>query len=332
MNQKRNSRGMGMWRRILCLGLWVLIGTAGLTACSGQASSGQRSMGSVTEYTPGQIRMVAATERNRYQNIYTSQLWSVAADGEGNTFETLLKGQVEQFLKELAVVNLLAEKNGIQLTSQEKDAVQSLTDEYYSGLTKGDLDYMKVSKDEVYDLYSKYYLADKTVSQLTNEEDLEVSDAEAKVIHIQQIETDTEEKAQEVYEMATQEKADFAAVAAKESQNSQIEYELEWSGDMTPLEQSAFSLEQDQISKVISYEGKYYIQKCTNAYDKDATAARKIKLLEEKKARAFDQIYTPFSQTNPVRLKEGMWDEMDFSGGEECTADNFFQLYHTSRQ
>lgn len=101
---------------------------------------------------------------------------------------------------------------------------------------------------------------------------------------------------------------------------------------MTPLEQSAFSLEQDQISKVISYEGKYYIQKCTNAYDKDATAARKIKLLEEKKARAFDQIYTPFSQTNPVRLKEGMWDEMDFSGGEECTADNFFQLYHTSRQ
>mgnify|MGYP000131576662 CR=1 FL=1 len=241
----------------------------------------------------------------------------------GNTFETLLKGQVEQFLKELAVVNLLAEKNGIQLTSQEKDAVQNLTDEYYSGLTKGDLDYMKVSKDEVYDLYSKYYLADKTVSQLTNEEDLEVSDAEAKVIHIQQIETDTEEKAQEVYEKATQEKADFAAVAAKESQNSQIEYELEWSGDMTPLEQSAFSLEQDQISKVISYEGKYYIQKCTNAYDKDATAARKIKLLEEKKARAFDQIYTPFSQTNPVRLKEGMWDEMDFSGGEECTADNF---------
>ena len=99
MNQKRNSRGMGMWRRILCLGMWVLIGTAGLTACSGQASSGQRSMGSVTEYTPGQIRMVAATERNRYQNIYTSQLWSVAADGEGNTFETLLKGQVEQFLK-----------------------------------------------------------------------------------------------------------------------------------------------------------------------------------------------------------------------------------------
>ena len=97
---------MGMWRRILCLGLWVLIGTAGLTACSGQASSGQRSMGSVTEYTPGQIRMVAATERNRYQNIYTSQLWSVAADRKGNTFETLLKGQVEQFLKELAVVNL----------------------------------------------------------------------------------------------------------------------------------------------------------------------------------------------------------------------------------
>ena len=42
-------------------------------------------------YTQGQIRMIAATERNRYQNLYTGQLWSVTADGQGisDTIKTI---------------------------------------------------------------------------------------------------------------------------------------------------------------------------------------------------------------------------------------------------
>ena len=44
-----------------------------------------------------------------------------------------------------------------------------------------------------------------------------------------------------------------------------------------------FSLERDQISEIISWEGKFYIQKCISAYDEEATAARKLRLLEEKK-------------------------------------------------
>ena len=64
------------------------------------------------------------------------------------------------------------------------------------------------------------------------------------------------------------------------------------------------------------------------SYDEEATAARKLRLLEEKKARAFDQIYTPFIQNHPIRLKNGIWEGVDFSQGEECTSDDFFQLYH----
>lgn len=51
------------------------------------------------QYTQEQIRLIAITERNRYQNIYTGQLWGVTADSNGNTFETLLKNQVQQFWK-----------------------------------------------------------------------------------------------------------------------------------------------------------------------------------------------------------------------------------------
>ena len=57
---------------------------------------------------------------------------------------------------------------------------------------------MQVSKDEVLDLYRKYYRADKTVSQMTESKNLEVSDAEAKVIQVERIETDSREKAEEL--------------------------------------------------------------------------------------------------------------------------------------
>ena len=45
-----------------------------------------------------------------------------------------------------------------------KDDINNLAEEYYTGLSKEDLAYMQVSKDEVLDLYRKYYRADKTVS------------------------------------------------------------------------------------------------------------------------------------------------------------------------
>lgn len=275
----------------------------------------------------GAIMTVAATERNRYQTS-TPDSSGLLRLMVGTTFESLLKGQMEQFLTELAAINLLAEEKGVELTNQEKTQVQSLTDTYFSSLTPEDLDYMKVSKDEIYDLYSKYYLADKTVSQLTDEKALEVSDAEAKVIRILQIETDTEEKAETLWKKVNEPKADFASIAEKESGGSQVEFQLEWSDTLNALEETAFSLEQDQISEIISWEGKFYIQKCISAYDEEATAARKLRLLEEKKARAFDQIYTPFIQNHPIRLKNGIWEGVDFSQGEECTSDDFFQLYH----
>lgn len=107
------------------------------------------------------------------------------------------------------------------------------------------------------------------------------------MIRILQIETDTEEKAETLWKKVNEPKADFASIAEKESGGSQVEFQLEWSDTLNALEETAFSLEQDQISEIISWEGKFYIQKCISAYDEEATAARKLRLLEEKKARAF---------------------------------------------
>ena len=268
-------------------------------------------------YTQGQIRMIAATERNRYQNLYTGQLWSVTADGQGNTFEALLKSQSGQFLEELAVVDRMADEQGIQLTSQDEDDINNLAEEYYTGLSKEDLAYMQVSKDEVLDLYRKYYRADKTVSQMTESKNLEVSDAEAKVIQVERIETDSREK------------ADFTSIAEKNSLNSQIKFQLEWGPDLKEPDRSAFALEADEISDIIEKDGRFYIQKCVNAYDQQATALRKERLAQKKKTEAFQEICLPYQEKYRVCLDGDVWENIDFSAGEGCNSDNFFSLYHS---
>ena len=300
-----------------------------LSGCRSGASARTSERMAAADYTYGQMMTIAATERNRYQNVYTSQLWSVELDESGGTFETKLKEQVERFLVELETVSLMAEEKEVSLSRQEKDEVKKLSQEYFSGLTQGDKAYMQVSQDEIYELYSKYYLAGKLVTGLTEHENLEVSDAEAKVIRIQQIACGTREEAEAVLEQVSQEKADFSAIAEKRSGDSQIEYILEWNENMDALEQVAFSLEQDEISGIIEKNGEFYIQKCVNAYDQEATAARKSRLEQEKMTRAFRAIYDSFAAEHEVVLDQENWGKVDFSGGEDCTSDNFFQLYQS---
>lgn len=310
--------------------LWILLTAVlwGLTGCSSRLASSGRTGNTEKEYTQGQLMVVAATERNRYQNIYSKELWEVRAGDGGITFEDKLKEQIRQFLTELAAMNMMARERGVELSSQEKDSVKALSQEYYDSLSEGDRAYMNVSLGEIEDLYSQYYLADKLVAELTSGEDLEVSDAEAKVIQIQQIRVDSEEEARRFLEESGKERADFKTIASKNSQDSQVEYTLEWSSSMDSLTEAAFRLEQDEISQVLEADGSFYIQKCTNAYDEEATAARKTVLAQEKKTKAFQAIYEPYVKEHRVTLKEGLWVQVDFQGGEDCTSDVFFQMYH----
>ena len=313
-------------RRAACaagLALFLLAG------CGPREASMEGERAAEADYTQGQIMVIAATERNRYQNIYTSQLWQVEADPEGNTFEEVLKDQMGRFLVELATVDQMAQEQGVELTSQEEDSLKSLSQEYYAGLTQEDLDYMGVAQDEVYDLYCMYYRADKMVEEMTQGQNLEVSDAEAKVIEIQQIRLDTREEAEEVLTLAQEEGADFASLGARYSTDSQLARSMEWSEEMDALGEAAFALEQDAVSGIVEQDGGYYILKCVNAYDQEATAVRKERLAQEKKSEAFSEIYEPYAAEHVVVLAADTWESVDFSLGEGCTTDNFFSLYQS---
>ena len=280
----------------------------------------------VEGYPLDQAMIVAATEKNRYENAYTEDFWQVVLDEEGTTARTFFLKQVEQFLRAMKTVSLMAEEQGIQLNGEEQSLVNQLSQEYFEGLTAEDIAYMGITLEDVQTMYGDYCLASKTVTELTKDADLEVSDSEAKVIDLQQIEVWDEETANSVLALTQEEGADFARIAGEYSVNPEIEWQLARGEADAALENAAFALQTGEVSGVIQSGQVFYIIKCINDYNEEATRERKGELELLKKEQAFQVIYDEFAQDHVVSFGEDFWDGMDFSDGG-CTTTNFFELY-----
>ncbi|MEY8353042.1 peptidylprolyl isomerase [Lachnospiraceae bacterium 54-53] len=277
-------------------------------------------------YTLPQSMIIVATERNRYQQIYTSQIFGVYLPG-GQIFETYLLDQVKEFLQEMKMMNLLAENKGISLTSAEKEEIRKASDEYFGSLTEEDISYMGVTEEDVRTMYEEYYLSNKVVGELTKDMNLEISDSEAKVIEVEQIVLPDGVLAAEVLSKAETEGTDFSALAKEYSEEADIRHKIGRGENPGAYEDAAFALPAGGISQVVEEDGRYYILKCVNDYDEDATQERKAGLYRTRKKEAFDQIYSRFKEEHPVTFSSEIWKDVKFSKDDKTTTTSFFEVY-----
>lgn len=310
-------------KRIVILLMSVLVLLAG---CKEQEAvkSGE---GKGRELTRPELMLIVATERNRYQQIYTDEIWNVVVSESGETFQEYLLEQVKLFAADLQVIGAMAEEYGITLDSGEKEQLRRLSQDYYSQLSAGDKAYTGAAQEDVLELYQQYHLASKAVVQLTKDADLEISDSEAKVIEIQQIVLEDEAAARKALAQATAEGADFAAIAKTLSTETEIQKKVGRGEEGTAVEAAAFSLELDQISPVIEDAGRFYILKCINDYDKEATQQRKEELSLLRKDQAFREVYDRFLAAHPIRVSEQVWQDISCETEEDTGTTNFFELY-----
>ena len=70
-----------------------------------------------------------------------------------------------------------------------------------------------------------------------------------------------------------------------------------------------------------------YEDEMEDDYDEDETAARKERIYEERKKRAFQEIYDRFSNTISVSYSSGLWDSLDLTSEFEKNDADFFEIY-----
>lgn len=282
-------------------------------------------------YTDAQKMLIVATERNRYREVYTDQIWQVAVDDEGRTFQDYLLKEVQSFMGELQVMNQLADEQGITTDSQAKEALDELTDTFYASLTEEDLAYIGISRDEVYDLYEQYDRANRLVDALTEDVELEISDSEAKVVTVQEIVVSDPDTAQAAYEQVTADKADFEAVARNLSEEKEITRSVGRGESVAAYEEQVFALETGEVSPVFQLEERYYLVKCVDGFDEEATLQRKEKLALQRKNQAFRGIYEAFAAEHPADTGGSFWNRISFEDGKGSATTEFFELYQEKR-
>ena len=315
---RKKKRKTGFFVLFLCV--MVLF-----TGCKKEVTSAPTAR-SDYNYTRPQAMIIVATERNRYEQAYTDAVWEVTLEG-GQTFETYLLEQLRTFLRDLKTMNLLADSEGIDLTNAEKERIRHIAEEYYSGLTQDDIQFMGITSDDVLFMYQEYYRANKVVGELTKDVNLEVSDSEAKVISVRQIVLGDRQEALSVHKRVSEEGSDFASIARETTTAETIERRIGRGEEPQGVEDVLLALTTGEISPVVMVDDVYYIFQCVSDYDMDATKERKTQIHEERKAWVFQQIFDQFQENNQVVFSEEIWADIRFSKDDACTTDNFFALY-----
>lgn len=307
----------------LCLLLMALGLTVG---CERSAPAGAEE-GLELDFERAELMLLVATERNRYEQVYTDQIWDVVVSGNGTTFQDHLLDQIQLFAIDIQVIVAMAQDRQITLDNSEKELLRRLSQDYYSRLSDGDKAYTGADEEDVQGMYEDYHLACKTVKALTEDAGLEISDSDAKVIDIQQIVLQDEDTARSVLEQAREEGADFSLIAQANSTAGEIDRQLERGTERSRVEEAAFLLSTGEISPVIEENGRYHIIKCVSDYDQEATIKRKEELTRIRKDAALREAYDAFLEEHPLTMSDEIWLGISCKTREDTTTTEFFELY-----
>ena len=83
-----------------------------------------------------------------------------------------------------------------------------------------------LTEQDMENLFTEYWVSEKLVEQLTEGMNLEVSDSEAKVITVSQIELSDEGRAREVLSRLSEEGADFSSIAKEYSEDPEMKKQI----------------------------------------------------------------------------------------------------------
>lgn len=269
------------------------------------------------------------SQKNIYEASYSNQIWEIALND--GTFETYVKESLQNFLAKEKCMVAMAKEHEMALGGEEEQKIKEAAGKYFAALTAEDTARTGITEDTAEKVFREYYISNKLLESLTKDVNVEISDNDARIIHIQQIflEGKTDEKKTQAQKLLTElsEGADFAALADSHSDNTVIDVTCGRGEYPQEVDAAVFTLTDGEISGVIETAEGYYIIKCLEDYDEAATQTHKAEMAADLKEEAFAQLYDTFTSELSAEYNEKAWEELSYQGQGVAVEANFYEIY-----
>jgi|GEM_PF-6605753 len=290
--------------------------------------------------TIGEALILINANEQLYEKLYTEKIWDFDF-GEVTSREALLESTL-LLLKQVKGTSAMAIEMEVELNGEEISKVETMANEYYLALQTDLPDRFSISKEDVINIYTSYYRAYKIIDIL-KKPDIEISDDDARVMEIQQIvisKTHTNDEGIEKKLSEEEIKAKKAlandVISKLEEDNFIIlaekysdvrEYERQIARNEFPYFSEVFKLENDEISGLIETDDAFYIIKCINSYDKQATKFNKEIMLEAAAMQGVRNQYETFILEKKMQFNESLWQDIQKTELNIVETKGFFEIF-----
>lgn len=251
---------------------------------------------------------------HEYEESFGSEIWGQEINGM--TMEDYLKSTIKARLIETKTMCLFAEEKGVKTDSALLEEANASANSWIEKMGADYLNEKGVSAEDVTNYFADELLSKKVYNTLISNVDYEISDADTKVIEVYYIFFGNEEGA-ETTASAALERAkageDFAALVKEYSLDEEYDYVFGHNEAYKEFEDAAFSLEDGQISDIVSCENGLYIIKCIEDYMVEETKANREKIIDNIKKEAVEDEYIPFANEQALEFDNDYWDGLKVS-------------------
>ncbi len=291
-----------------------------------------------TGVTYSKVRNYCYLLSSQYGKNFGQEVWDYPLGKEG-TIGDEAKEEILSMVTQMAVISKTAKKEKVTLGSDDRDQAVQKAEELMENASQEDKEKYCLSLQQMTEVFEENLLAERMFYIATDEVDTNISDKEAKQRKIQYIRILTNGTTQDgvKVDLGQKEKEqarkradklaqdgkkaeDFHAFAQKNTDGSKVEETIGTLGQNTgeladAAVTKAWELKKGQISPVIEGEDGYYIIRCVEETDEDATYARKEQLIEQRQTEMFRKKYNGWLGDDEVRISKSFWKIFKITAG-----------------
>lgn len=327
-----------MKKKIVSLVMAAVMLTASVTGCSqSSALTGDEIVAEVgdTKIPVGVAEFYARYEQAQYETYYMSyfgeDMWSLQVE-DGVTYEDNVKSNVLYALESMYVIADHAEDYGVELTDEDKAALQEAAKAFVEANDAEVLESIFGTEENVYELLRLYTIQQKVYTEVIKDADTEVSDEEAAQksmdyvffsFHVDSDEEErdlTDEEKAELKETAEKFQADLSSgektfdECAEEAgvSKSTLTFDSESVAPTSDLVKEADELEEGQVTGIVETDDGYYVAQVTSLLDRDATDAEKEDIIAERQQTLYNDLCAEWMEAAEITEYDNVWDKVDF--------------------